>query len=73
MINIVMSKKRRKARMKTKLFYTVSEVSSMLGISECSIRKYLHSGKLKGMQFGKLGGRWRIPAAEIERLQKGLK
>lgn len=47
-----------------KRFYSVKEVSEILGFSTNTVYKYLDEGKLKGRRIGK--GRFKIPHEEIE-------
>ena len=53
-------------RIPTKEFYTLKDVAFILDISERTMRQLLQSGEVHGL---KLGGVWRIPHAEIQRLR----
>ncbi len=48
--------------------YTVKEVAEMLKLSEETIRRYLRSGKLKGIT---LGSSWRITQESLDQFLKG--
>lgn len=47
---------------------TVEEVASKIKATPTTVRRWLHSGKLRGVRLGgtKLG--WRIPTSEVTRL-----
>jgi excisionase family DNA binding protein len=47
-------------------FYTLREGARILRVSERTMRQLLQSGEVHGH---KLGGQWRIPHAEMERLR----
>lgn len=51
--------------------YTVKEVATRLGANEETIRRWLRTGRIKGVMPGgqKLG--YRIPASEVDRLLRG--
>jgi excisionase family DNA binding protein len=51
--------------------YTVKEAAERLRASEDTIRRWLRAGKLRGAMPGgtKLG--YRIPASEVERVERG--
>lgn len=49
-----------------KLIYGVPEVADMLGMHKDTVLAMCHSGELRATQR-KSRGRWRIPAAEVER------
>lgn len=50
---------------------TVEEAAERLKLSHETIRRMLRDGRLKGGQpFSKRAG-WRIPASEIERIERG--
>lgn len=48
--------------------YTVEEVAEMASVTGRTIRNYLKSGKLVGR---KIGGQWRFPESEVQRLLTG--
>ena len=49
-----------------KLIYTVPETADMLGIHKDTVLAMCQSGELRATQHV-TRGRWRIPAAEVER------
>jgi len=49
-------------------FYTLKEVASMLRLSERTIFRYIHSGRIKAVKTGK---KWIIPREEIEKITLG--
>lgn len=52
---------------------TLQEAAERLGVSEKTIRRYLHSGRLRGFKRGTLrSDRWVVPSAEVERLAPGM-
>lgn len=48
--------------------YTVEEVAELASVTGRTIRNYLKSGRLVGR---KIGGQWRFPEAEVQRLLTG--
>lgn len=48
--------------------YTVEEVAKQLSVTGRTIRNYLKSGRLVGR---KIGGQWRFPESEVQRLLNG--
>lgn len=48
--------------------YTVEEVAEMASVTGRTIRNYLKSGRLVGR---KIGGQWRFPESEVQRLLAG--
>lgn len=51
--------------------YTVPEVAERLRLHQQTIREWLRSGKIKGIRLGGTKAGWRIPAAEITRVERG--
>ena len=54
--------------MENKTFYTVKEVSSIIGISITSIYEWIRSGRIAAVKIGKF---WRISKEELERIVQG--
>jgi len=50
-------------------FLTVAQVAERMQVVQATVRRWLRSGQLRGVQVG--GARWRIPEAELRRLQRG--
>ena len=50
---------------------TVDEVAKALSLNQETIRRWLRTGKLKGIRIGERRTGWRIPASEVERVLKG--
>ncbi|MDL2253681.1 helix-turn-helix domain-containing protein, partial [Ruminococcaceae bacterium OttesenSCG-928-I18] len=48
--------------------YTVEEVAELASVTGRTIRNYLKSGRLVGR---KIGGQWRFPENEVQRLLTG--
>ncbi len=48
--------------------YTVEEVAELASVTGRTIRNYLKSGRLQGR---KIGGQWRFPESEVQRLLTG--
>ena len=44
---------------------TVGEVAKRLRVTELTVRRWLTSGRLKGLQVAGKKTRWRIPASEL--------
>ena len=42
--------------------YTIKEAAARLRLAEATVRRYLVSGKMKGMKIGRV---WRISAADF--------
>lgn len=57
--------------METVRMYTVSEVAERLRLHQQTIREWLRTGKLRGVRLGGTKAGWRVPAEEIERLERG--
>lgn len=51
--------------------YTVAEVADRLRLHQQTIREWLRLGKLKGVRLGGTKAGWRIPIAEVERVERG--
>lgn len=49
--------------MEDEKFYTIAEVAEMLKVSEGGVRKWLKTGKLKGVKLGRI---WRIRKSDLE-------
>lgn len=49
--------------------YTVKEVADILKLNQETIRRYLRSGKLQGINHN--GGNWRITHESLEKYLKG--
>lgn len=62
-----MSNKKAGGKMIEKL-YTVEEVAELASVTGRTIRNYLKSGRLVGR---KIGGQWRFPESEVQRLLTG--
>ena len=54
----------------TPLFLSVAEAALRLGVTVSTIRKWVHDGHLKGARPGGELGSLRIPASELERLER---
>ncbi len=44
-------------------FYTIKDVAELLKVSDGAVRKWLKSGKLKGIKLGRI---WRIRGSDLE-------
>lgn len=49
--------------MEDERFYTIKEVAELLKVSDGAVRKWLKSGKLKGIKLGRI---WRIKKSDLE-------
>jgi excisionase family DNA binding protein len=49
-------------------FLTVPEAADMLRIAPETVRRWLRSGRLKGVSLGSDRAGWRIPRSEVRRL-----
>lgn len=58
----------RKAVFMIEKLYTVEEVAELASVTGRTIRNYLKSGRLVGR---KIGGQWRFPQGEVQRLLAG--
>ena len=54
-----------------KVYYTTGEVAEMLGVSVTTVWKWCQEGKIQAIKT--LGGQYRIPHEELERILKGSK
>jgi excisionase family DNA binding protein len=50
---------------------TVSEVADTLRLKPETVRRWLRSGKLRGVSLGSDSASWRVPQSEVERLLAG--
>jgi excisionase family DNA binding protein len=50
---------------------TVSEVADRLRLKPETVRRWLRSGKLRGVSLGSDSAGWRVPQSEVERLLAG--
>ncbi len=50
---------------------TVAEVARRLRVHPVTLRKWLQSGKVRGVRLGGTKTGWRIPASEVGRLLSG--
>jgi len=48
--------------MATKICYTVKEASEVIGISDKSVRRLLHDGKIRSFRYGPI---WLIPVETL--------
>lgn len=48
----------------------VSEVATRLRLSEETVRRWLRRGRLHGVMFGSNKAGWRVPLAEVERVER---
>jgi excisionase family DNA binding protein len=48
---------------------TTQEVADRLRVKIITVQRWLHAGKLRGTKLP--GGDWRVPAAEVERMERG--
>ncbi len=51
--------------------YTVAQVATRLQIHPQTVREWLRIGKLKGARLGGTKAGWRVPASEVERMERG--
>ncbi len=49
--------------MEDEKFYTIKEVAELLKVSDGAVRKWLKSGKLKGIKLGRI---WRIKKSDLD-------
>lgn len=49
--------------MEDEKFYTIKEVAELLKVSDGGVRKWLKTGKLKGIKLGRI---WRISKSDLE-------
>ena len=49
----------------------VNEVAARLRVDPETVRNWLRSGRLRGVRMGGRRAGWRIPVAEVERLERG--
>lgn len=49
--------------MEDERFYTIKEVAELLKVSDGGVRKWLKSGKLKGIKLGRI---WRIKKSDLD-------
>jgi len=49
--------------MEDEKFYTIKEVAELLKVSDGGVRKWLKTGKLKGIKLGRI---WRIKKSDLE-------
>jgi excisionase family DNA binding protein len=49
--------------MEDERFYTIKEVAELLKVSDGGVRKWLKTGKLKGIKLGRI---WRIKKSDLE-------
>ena len=50
---------------------TVSEVADRLRLKPETVRRWLRSGKLRGVSLGSDSAGWRVPQSGVERLLAG--
>jgi len=50
---------------------TVPEAAAVLGMSERTLRRYLKTGVVSGVQFAH-AGRWYVPTTEVQRVAEAL-
>jgi excisionase family DNA binding protein len=48
---------------------TTAEVARRLRVEVITVQRWLHAGKMKGTKLP--GGEWRVPASEVERMERG--
>jgi excisionase family DNA binding protein len=51
-------------------FLSVAEAALRLGVNAATLRKWIHDGHIKAVQPGGELGSLRIPASELERLER---
>jgi len=49
--------------MEDEKFYTIKEVAELLKVSDGGVRKWLKTGKLKGIKLGRI---WRIKKSDLD-------
>lgn len=52
------------------VFYTVSEAAEILRVSDRTVREWIYRQHLRAVRMGDRSA-WRIPRAEINRLERG--
>jgi excisionase family DNA binding protein len=50
---------------------TVPEVAEQLRVTEETVRRWLRSGRIRGISLGSKRAGWRIPESEVRRLLSG--
>lgn len=55
--------------MDSEQFLTVTEAARLLRVHPETLREWLRAGELRGLRLGHGRGVWRVPSAELERLQ----
>lgn len=50
---------------------TTREVAARLRVKIITVQRWLHAGKLKGTKLPGPRGEWRVPASEVERMERG--
>jgi excisionase family DNA binding protein len=53
--------------MEDEKFYTIKEVAELLKVSDGGVRKWLKTGKLKGIKLGRI---WRIRESDFDKFLK---
>jgi len=59
------------AQMEESRMMKVNEVAARLRVDPETVRNWLRSGRLRGVRMGGRRAGWRIPVAEVERLERG--
>lgn len=49
----------------------VEQVAERLQVGVITVRRWLQSGKLRGVRIGGTRAGWRVPESEVERLLRG--
>src|SRR5215210_3156260 len=49
-------------------YLKVPEVAERLGLEEQTVRRWLRSGKLTGIELGSDAAGWRVPESEVQRV-----
>ncbi len=57
--------------MTTDPLMTVEQVAARLQVGAETIRRWLRTGKLRGVRLGATKAGWRIAVSEIERIERG--
>lgn len=50
-------------------YYTITEVAKLFRVSQNTIRRQVMSGEIQAIRCGHS---WRVPASELEKMQKNL-
>jgi excisionase family DNA binding protein len=50
---------------------SVDEVAERLRLGVVTVRRWLRSGRLKGVRIGSARAGWRIPESEVQRILRG--